>query len=209
MARLLRHEVGDLLQSIYATVAILLERLPAELAQERRLISDLKTRAELCKYEMDAAVDLVSPLPLKPARVDLTALVGAALMQARRRYPALPVLFDGTEAIFVHADPRVLSGALTLLILALCQSAQSRLSVRLARASQLVCGAFERDGFPVGADQLAWLEQPFATTQQALFGLALALTCRACEPVGGKVLVTSPAEGGVCVRLSLPASADE
>src|SRR5262245_53276702 len=91
LARLLRHEVGDLLQSIYSTVAILQERLPAERTLERRLVTDLKYRAELCKYELDAAVDLVSPLELVASRVDLTELVQAAVAQARRRLPTLPV----------------------------------------------------------------------------------------------------------------------
>ena len=62
VARTLRHEVGDLLQTVYSTVAILQERLAADQALERRLLTDLKGRAENCRNELDAVVDLVCPL---------------------------------------------------------------------------------------------------------------------------------------------------
>ena len=43
IARTLRHEVGDLLQTVYAAVAILKERLPAECQAERRILTDMRT----------------------------------------------------------------------------------------------------------------------------------------------------------------------
>ena len=61
VARLLRHEVGDLLQSVYSTTAVLLERLTPAFDQERQLLADLKGRAELCKQELEAVVELVTP----------------------------------------------------------------------------------------------------------------------------------------------------
>src|SRR5437588_12606869 len=87
MARLLRHEVGDLLQSVYSTVAVLIERLPAELKLERRLISDLKNRAELCKGELDAVVELVMQQPQTQDRIELVSLLGTLLSQVQRRFP--------------------------------------------------------------------------------------------------------------------------
>ena len=91
LARLLRHEVGDLLQSVYSTVGLLVERLPPELKLERRLLTELKSRAEVCKLELNGVVDLVAPLSLTPAPMDLQATVHSALLQARQRFPALQV----------------------------------------------------------------------------------------------------------------------
>src|SRR5262245_34626403 len=88
MARLIRHEVGDLLQSVYSTVAVLIERLPAELALERRLLSDMKNRAELCRSELDAVVDLASPGDPAAERIDLSGVFSHAVTQVRKRYPA-------------------------------------------------------------------------------------------------------------------------
>ena len=44
VARTLRHEVGDLLQTVYSAVAILQERLPPGQTLERRLLGDLRAR---------------------------------------------------------------------------------------------------------------------------------------------------------------------
>src|SRR3954470_20399891 len=106
MARLIRHEVGDLLQSVYSTVAVLLERLPAELALERRLVSDLKSRAELCRSELDAVVDLASPAEPVTDRADLAGAFGQALAQARKRYPGLELTAAATPVVAVVADGR-------------------------------------------------------------------------------------------------------
>src|SRR5436190_11403260 len=91
LARLLRHEVGDLLQSVYTTVAVLLERLPGGLDLERRLLADLKARAETCKLELDGTVELVTPGHSTPAPLDLAALTAALIEPLRQRSPALDV----------------------------------------------------------------------------------------------------------------------
>jgi len=208
LARLLRHEVGDLLQSIYSTVAILLERLLQEQVQERRLLSDLKNRAELCRHELDAVVDLVMPLPMTRERVDLLPLFSTVLGQMRQRYPSLTVELHGEAGRTVMADSRSLASTLGLLLLAICQTARKWVRVRLAHSETEVSCVVERDGYSVSAEQLAWLETPFATTQQALFGLSLAQVRRAIEPHGGRIAVVNPSEGGVSVNVSFPYPTD-
>src|SRR5438132_3054476 len=101
LARLLRHEVGDLLQSVYSTVAVLMERLPAEMKLERRLISDLKSRAELCKGELDGVVELVLPQEPTLDRVELLAVLGTALAPVQRRFSALQVQLVGAGPVEV------------------------------------------------------------------------------------------------------------
>src|SRR5262245_25432090 len=91
LARLLRHEVGDLLQSVYSTTAILLDRIPPDQALERRLLGDLKQRAELCRYELDAALDLVAQPVLSFCPLDLVPWLTSALAALRDRFPALRI----------------------------------------------------------------------------------------------------------------------
>jgi len=208
LARLLRHEVGDLLQSIYSTVAILLERLLQEQSQERRLLSELKNRAELCRHELDAVVDLVMPLPMTRDRVNIVPLVSTIVGQMRQRYSSLAVELNSETALHLLADARALTSSLGLLLLAICQSARKWVRVNLASRDGEVSCIIERDGFTVSAEQLAWLEQPFATTQQALFGLSLAHVRRAIEPHGGRITVVNPSEGGVRVSVIFPCPAD-
>jgi signal transduction histidine kinase len=206
LARLLRHEVGDLLQSVYSTVAVLIERLPAESKLERRLIADLKNRAELCKGELDAVVELVMQQPLSADRIELTGLLGTLLGQVQRRFPALPVQFPAGPPVSVVADARMLSSALWLLLVAVCQAAQKRVEVALKVNDGHVECRVERDGYPATAEQFAWLERPFATTQHALFGLGLALVQRSVRP-DGEVVAANGADGGVSVRIRFPVCA--
>jgi signal transduction histidine kinase len=204
VARLLRHEVGDLLQTVYSTTAILNERLPAELLAERRLVGELKGRAELCKFELDAVVDLLSTPRLNPARTDLGSTLYAVVEQVRRRYLSLPVPLDCEAGLFITADAQALAGATTFLLLALCRGARKRVGVRLTRDGARAACTLERDGSPLSEDQLAWLNEPFATSHQALLGLALALTRRTIEPCGGSLAVLPREDGGLCVQLFFP-----
>jgi len=204
VARLLRHEVGDLLQSVYSTVALLIDRLREGMAQERRLLSDLKCRAEVCRDELDVTVDLLSPPGMTPGKVELQAALAPAIQQARRRYPGVPLVLEIDSGLTVNADVRALIGALTFLLAALCHAARKPVKVRLTRDGETACCAFEREGVPVSDEQLTWLERPFATTQQALLGLALANTRRVVEFGGGSLSLSGGADGGLCVRLLFP-----
>lgn len=207
-ARLLRHEVGDLLQSIYSTVAVLMDRLPPEMALERRLIGELKNRAELCKGELDAVVELASPEPQEAEGIDLGSVFAAVLAQVRRRYPALPLSADAPPARPVRADGRVLPNALGLLMAAVCQSARKQVRIAITGTDRHVDCTIERDGYSVTPEQLAWLHTPFSTTQQAAFGLGLALARRAVQSAGGEVHAENRSEGGVVVRIRFPVCAD-
>jgi signal transduction histidine kinase len=206
MARLIRHEVGDLLQSVYSTVAVLLERLPAELSLERRLLSDLKSRAELCRSELDAVVDLAAPAEPAAERVDLAGVFAHALAQVRKRYPALQLTAQAPPAVAIVADGRGLSAAAFLLLVATCSAARSHVRLGFSRGERHVDCSLERDGYPATSEQFAWLEAPFATTQQAAFGLGLALTQRTVA--GGEVEARNAPDGGVIVRIRFPVWAD-
>jgi signal transduction histidine kinase len=203
LARLLRHEVGDLLQSVYSTVAVLIERLPADLKLERRLIGDLKNRAELCKGELDAVVELVMQSPPALERVELVSLLNSVIGQVQKRFPALAVPIPARAPAFILADVRTLSSALWLLVVAVCQAAQKRVEITIGDGPEFIECRVERDGYPATAEQLAWLERPFATTQHALFGIGLALVQRSVRP-GGEVQASNRPEGGVSVRIHFP-----
>lgn len=208
LARLLRHEVGDLLQSVYSAAAVLLDRLPGELALERRLLADLRQRAEVCRYELDAALDLVSPAPAACV-LDLGEAVAAAAAAVRGRFPALRLSADVGGGAAVRADARALHAAVTMLILALGHNTKEEVRLRLGTGPGRAELELRRGGYPVAPEQLAWLSEPFATTQQALLGLALAQAARLARPGGGEVAVACPAEGGVSVRIVFPVHAAE
>jgi two-component system sensor histidine kinase RstB len=204
LARTLRHEVGDLLQTVYSAVAILQERLPAGPTVERRLLGDLRARAETCKHELDAMHDLICPVTLTVGPIDVAELAAGVTAAVARRFPKLKVACEATGPVPAVGDARKLTQAGNLLLLAACQAAQDEVQVQVKPTPQEVEWSIRYKGPKATEEQLSWLASPFATTHHALFGLGLALAARVLEPLGGHVQVENTAHGGPCVRLLLP-----
>lgn len=204
LARTLRHEVGDLLQTVYSTVAILQERLPPEQQLERRLLHDLKGRAENCKHELDATVDLVCPLNLSPASLDLAELAAGLINTFAGRFPNLKIEHESAGPVSVEADPRRLAQVGTMLLLSACQAAQHQVRVRTAIRDGQAEWSVTDDGYGATPDQLEWLTTPFASTHHAQFGLGVALARRVTELHGGRLAGGNLPEGGFRVTLFLP-----
>jgi signal transduction histidine kinase len=205
LARTLRHEVGDLLQTVYSTVAILQDRIGSQQTLEKRLLSDLRARAETCKNELDAVHDLVCPLSVRPAQTDLTELVGGLVRVFSGRFSALQVHFEAPGPLPVWVDARRLTHVGHLLLLSSFQASQKQTWVRLRRRSENETEwSIQDDGPGASPEQLLWLERPFATTHQALFGLGAALARRVVEQHGGRIEAENSSEGGFRITLVLP-----
>lgn len=207
LTRTLRHEVGDLLQTIYSTVAILQERLPPEQKLERRLLTDLKGRGESCKNELDAVVDLVCPLSLNRSPLDLVEILSGLTNAFASRYPNLSLKFEHPASVPVLGDARRLVQVGQLLLQSACQVAQKQVVVR---ASPVGGGkesewSVSDDGYGATEEQLVWLESPFPSTHHAQFGLGLALARRVALLHNGRFTAGNLAEGGFRVTMTLPA----
>jgi signal transduction histidine kinase len=204
LARTLRHEVGDLLQTVYATVAILQERLGPAQALEKRLLGDLRTRAETCKNEIDAVHDLVCPLSLSPGTLDLAELSAGLVGNFARRFSGLRVRLEAAGPVAVPGDARRLAQVGSLLLLSACQAAQNEVQVRAAASGADAEWSFRDDGPGANPEQMSWLTAPFSTTHHAQFGLGLALAGRVAALHGGRILAGNEPGGGFRVRLFLP-----
>jgi two-component system, NtrC family, nitrogen regulation sensor histidine kinase NtrY len=206
VTRTLRHEVGDLLQTVYSTVAILQERLPASLGLERRFLADLRARAEVCKDELDAAHDLVLPLQLSKTSLDLSEVAASLAAAASARHKSLAIRAETAGPLPVEADGHRLSQVGRLLLASACQSARRTVEIRTGRGpgEGEAQWTIADDGHGASPEQLLWLQTPFATTQQALTGLGLALARKVMEQHEGRVEVENRPGEGFLVRLILP-----
>jgi K+-sensing histidine kinase KdpD len=207
VVRTLRHEVGDLLQSVYSAVAILQERLPRGQSLERTILSDLRGRAEGCKNELDATHDLICPVHLNLDWVELSQLAASLAASSSLRHPGIQIVCEAPRPLKVWGDAAKLAQAGAMLMMCLCQAARSKVQIRVSpQPSQgTVEWSFTHDGPAASAEQLSWLSAPFSTTRNARFGLGLAFARRVVELLGGQVCTVELPEGGFQVVLMLPA----
>lgn len=206
IVRTLRHEVGDLLQSVYSAVAILQERLPRGQSLERTILADLRSRAEMCKNELDATHDLVCPLNLNLDWVELSALAAELAASFSLRHPGIQIVCEAPQPVRVWGDAVKLGQAGTMLMISLCQTARSKIGIRVARQPSKGTAewSFQHDGPPATAEQLSWLTAPFNTTRSARFGLSLAFARRVLELQGGYIAASEVSENGSQIVLVLP-----
>jgi signal transduction histidine kinase len=206
VVRTLRHEIGDLLQSVYSAVAILQERLPRGQSLERTVLTDLRSRAEMCKHELDATHDLVCPPHLNMDWVELSELAAGIAASFSLHYPGLQIVCEAPRPVKVWGDAAKLGQVGTLLMMALCPAARSKVLIRVCKqpSAGTVEWSFWNDGPAPTAEQLSWLTTPFSTTRNARFGLGLAFAQRVSELQGGRVAAAEAAAGGFQVVLRLP-----
>ncbi len=209
MARTLRHEVGDLLQTIYSAIAILRSRLPDEAAAERRLLTELHTQAETCKYKLDAIQDLTCPLTLCRSPLNLSDLAAGLAARIGPRFPQVQLNLEAPRSLPVVADGQRLGQVGHLLLINACQAAKREVTMRLGPAAEGGAEwAVDDDGAGANEEQMSWLTAPFSTTHFAQFGLGLALARRVAELHGGRVGAANRPEGGFRVVLTLPDRGD-
>jgi signal transduction histidine kinase len=207
VARTLRHEVGDLLQTVYSAVAILKSRLPAEAEPERRLLCELHAQAEACKLKLDAIQDLACPLTLRRAPANVADIAAGLVGRLGPRFPQVRLSLEAARTPPVLADGPRLDQVGRLLLLNALQAARREVRVRVGPAAGgRVEWAVWDDGPGANAEQLSWLDEPFTTTHFAQFGLGLALARRIAELHGGEFTAANLPEGGFRAALALPAA---
>ncbi len=206
LARTLRHEIGDFLQKVYAVVAILQDRLPDELTQERDLLAGLRRRAEQCKHLVDDVQDFLCPTHLEAQSFDLTTVVAGMVQEAQTEYPRLQVQMEGSAPAPVQADLIRISQVGHALFNNACEAARRQVRTRVGvdPTGRQVVWTVTDDGPGVAADFAPRLFMPFRSTRPGHAGLGLALARKIVEGHGGQISAANLPEGGFQVKVILP-----
>jgi signal transduction histidine kinase len=205
VARTLRHEVGDMLQTVYSAIAILRARLPADAESERRLLNELHAQAETCKFKLDAVQDLNCPMKLNCAPTNLADVAAGLAVRLGPRFPEVVLNVEAPRNLSVVADGQRLAQIGHLLLLNAFQAARREVRMQMGPVGDAnVKWSIADDGPGANAEQLSWLTEPFRTTHFAQFGLGLAVARRVAELHGGGVTAGNLPSGGFQVVLTLP-----
>jgi signal transduction histidine kinase len=199
---MLRHEIGDLLQTVYCTVAVLQRRLPEDWQAERTFLTDLRRRAENCREVIDAVRDFAYPLSISRDSVDFAVVVEETVRQCLEHYPHLAVRALPSPPTFVRGDFSRLSQMAWCLLCHACESARGGVETGLRTISEnnQVEWIVRDDGNKVLPERLERIFSPGYETRQGRPGIAMALARKIVQMHGG--------EGGfeICVRLPLDIS---
>ena len=208
LARTLRHEIGDFLQKVYAVVAILQDRLPEGLNQERDLLAGLRRRAEQCRHLVDDVQDFLCPLHLEAQTFDLAALAAGLVQEVQGAYPRVQVQLEASPAAPVRADLLRITQVGNVLFSNACAAArhQVRTQVGVDPAAAQVVWTVSDDGPGVPADFIPRLFAPFRSTRPGHAGLGLALARKIVEGHSGQISAANLPEGGFRVKVVLPSA---
>lgn len=211
LVRTLRHEIGDFLQSVYSSVAILQARLPASASLERTIVANLRTRAETCKHLLDTVHDVVFPVTLAHELVRLPQLAAELAAQAAARYAHLDVRAEAEEVPPVQGDAARLQQVGSWLLENACHAAKSRVRLRTVAGPGPgeVSWLVSDDGPALAPEQKERLFDTFTTTRRGTLGLGLGAVRKVVTLHGGRVEADNGPEGGVVVHVTLLAEAPE
>jgi hypothetical protein len=212
--RTLRHEVGDLLQTIYAAAAILNQRLPAGWELERRVVADLRTRGESCRKYLDFAQDFVSPPPLERDRFLVSDKLAETISKIGSNHPSIQAQQEIEPDIVIWCDTKKMDLVFQLLVSHAYESAYKKvwIGARIGKESNSMEATLDYDldkdlarSFPSDSDRDLGIAH---ITQNARSRLTLLLAEKFIKLHGGQIDLVSSNQGVCRIAFWLPGPRD-
>ena len=217
VAKRLAHEIRNPLTPIQLSAERLAWKLQDKLGEQDAQIlarsTDTIIKQVAAMKEMVEAFRNYARAPaLKLEKQDLNKIIEEVLLLYEAGACTFDAVFSNIPAV-MYADTtamrQVLHNIFKNAAEAAEEAAQPQVHIQTANADGQITLTVANNGKSFGKDMLANAFEPYVTDKPTGTGLGLPVVKKIVEEHGGRIALSNPAEGGACVKITLPALVEE
>ena len=217
VAKRLAHEIRNPLTPIQLSAERLAWKLQDKLGEQDAQIlarsTDTIIKQVAAMKEMVEAFRNYARAPsLKLEKQDLNKIIEEVLLLYEAGACTFDAVFSNIPAV-MYADAtamrQVLHNIFKNAAEAAEEAAQPQVRIHTANADGQITLTVANNGKSFGKDMLANAFEPYVTDKPTGTGLGLPVVKKIVEEHGGRIALSNPAEGGACVKITLPALVEE
>ena len=217
VAKRLAHEIRNPLTPIQLSAERLAWKLQDKLGEQDAQIlarsTDTIIKQVAAMKEMVEAFRNYARAPsLKLEKQDLNKIIEEVLLLYEAGACTFDAVFSNIPAV-MYADTtamrQVLHNIFKNAAEAAEEAAQPEVHIHTANADGQITLTVTNNGKSFGKDMLANAFEPYVTDKPTGTGLGLPVVKKIVEEHGGRIALSNPAEGGACVKITLPALVEE
>ena len=217
VAKRLAHEIRNPLTPIQLSAERLAWKLQDKLGEQDAQIlarsTDTIIKQVAAMKEMVEAFRNYARAPsLKLEKQDLNKIIEEVLLLYEAGACTFDAVFSNIPAV-MYADAtamrQVLHNIFKNAAEAAEEAAQPEVHIHTANADGQITLTVTNNGKSFGKDMLANAFEPYVTDKPTGTGLGLPVVKKIVEEHGGRIALSNPAEGGACVKITLPALVEE
>ena len=217
VAKRLAHEIRNPLTPIQLSAERLAWKLQDKLGEQDAQIlarsTDTIIKQVAAMKEMVEAFRNYARAPsLKLEKQDLNKIIEEVLLLYEAGACTFDAVFSNIPAV-MYADTtamrQVLHNIFKNAAEAAEKAAQPQVHIHTANADGQITLTVANNGKSFGKDMLANAFEPYVTDKPTGTGLGLPVVKKIVEEHGGRIALSNPAEGGACVKITLPALVEE
>lgn len=217
VAKRLAHEIRNPLTPIQLSAERLAWKLQDKLGEQDAQILTRSTdtiikQVAAMKEMVEAFRNYARAPSLKLEKQDLNKIIEEVLLLYEAGACTFDAVFSNIPAV-MYADTtamrQVLHNIFKNAAEAAEEAAQPQVHIHTANADGQITLTVSNNGKNFGKDMLANAFEPYVTDKPTGTGLGLPVVKKIVEEHGGRIALSNPAEGGACVKITLPALVEE
>ena len=217
VAKRLAHEIRNPLTPIQLSAERLAWKLQDKLGEQDAQIlarsTDTIIKQVAAMKEMVEAFRNYARAPaLKLEKQDLNKIIEEVLLLYEAGACTFDAVFSNIPAV-MYADATAMRQVLHNIFKNAAEAAEEavrpQVHIHTANADGQITLTVANNGKSFGKDMLANAFEPYVTDKPTGTGLGLPVVKKIVEEHGGRIALSNPAEGGACVKITLPALVEE